>query len=220
MKKSTMIGASTVMILTAGTVVTGAGAEAPTLKRQTLYLDSYERRTKSAGPVSTRRKLERGRWYLVTVSGTFSYFEPALLRGRRYCGRPERRPQRRSRGRSNGRVFADVETLFALPRGRRAGSCDALPYHWGNFEMTAGRRFSHVEPIGGPRKRPNRRHRYRYLLQGQGRVARFRLRDVYPRDNYGVLTIKVRRATASEVPRSQPPVTTPAPALQASDGVR
>lgn len=220
MKKLTLIGASTVMTLMTGAVVAGAGGQAPALERQTLYLDSYERRTRSAGPVSTRRKLARGTWYVVTVRGTFSYFDPALLRGRQYCGRPERRPQRRSRGRSNGRVFADVETLFALPRGRRAGNCDALPYHWGNFEMTVGRRFSHVEPIGGPRKRPNRRHRYRYLLQGQGRVARFRLRDVYPRDNYGVLTIKVRRATASEVPRSQPPVTVAVPALHASDGLR
>ena len=212
MKKAMLVlGTSTVAMVVFGTVVTGVGARTPTLKRQTLYLDSYEKRSKTAGPVSTRRRLARGKWYLVAVKGTISYFSRGLLR-KEYCGRPEARPQRRSKGRANARVFADVETVFALPR-RRGRGCPPLPHHWGNFEMTAGKRFSHIDPIGGAPTRANRRHRYLYLLKGRGKVARFMLRDSYPRDNYGVLTIRLRRATASEVVRGQPPA--PAPSLPA-----
>ncbi len=206
-----VLGTSTVVMVVFGTVVTGVGAQTPTLKRQTLYLDSYEKRSRTAGPVSTRRKLARDRWYLVSVKGTISFFSPGLLRGQRDCGRPERRPQRRSKGRPNGRVFADAETIFALPR-RRGRGCEPLPHHWGNFQMTAGKRFSHIDPIGGAPTRANRRHRYRYLLKGRGKVARFLLRDSYPRDNYGVLTITLRHATTSEVVRGRPPAPTlPAP---------
>ncbi len=208
--KSMPIWMSAVVIVASAVAVTSVGAQTPTLKRETLNLDSYERGTRASGPVATRGKLATDKWYLVSVKGTFSYFSRTLLRGQRYCGMPKRRPQRPSKGRANGPVFADAETIFALPRGR-SGRCPVLPYHWGNFQMTARKRFSHVDPIGGPRSRPNRRHRYRYLLKGRGRVARFRLQDVYARDNYGVLSITVRRATASEVLRGQPPAS-PAPA--------
>jgi hypothetical protein len=73
--------------------------------------------------------------------------------------------------------------------------------------MSAGSTFKHVEAIGGASSTPNRRHRYRYLLTGRGKAARFQLRDEFPSDNYGVVTIKLRKATKSEIALGQAPPT-------------
>ena len=198
------VGASALVLAVS---VSGAEGQSQTLQRETLFLDSYEKGSTTAGPVSSRRKLASGRWYLVTVKGTFSFGGP--LRRREYCGEATRRPQRLSPRRAIRPAWMDVEFTYALPRARGRKECAELPLHWSNFEMTAGRDFVHVDPVKGAPRRPSRGHRYRYLLQGTGAVARFQLSDQDPRDNSGVVRIRLRPALASEIP---PPPPAPAPA--------
>jgi hypothetical protein len=192
-----------------------AYTNAPTLQRQTIYLDSYSRAARNAGPVATRLKLASRTWYVVTVKGTFSLdvFRPRVRRHRTdFCGPAEDRPQRRSRNRPVAPVFVDAEMEFALPREwvDRAQQCATLPNHTGGFQMTAGRRFRHVEPIGGAAPVTTAQdHAYRYLLRGAGRVARFRIKDANPRDNSGVLTIGIRPAQPSEIPAPPAPIPPP-----------
>lgn len=213
---------SVAAVAVGGFLGTGAGVGAaqskakPTLKRETVYLDSYEKKTKTAGPVRTKRKLARGTTYLVTAQGTFSYYDPEALRGAKYCGKPEAAPRRRSKGRKNGPVFGDVETIFALPRGNlKPGDCEVLPFHWTAFQMSAGGKYRHLEAIGGRTNVPSSGHRYRYLLKGRGQVARFQLRDDFPGDNYGVVTIKLRKATKTEIAAGKKAPATPAPTTPA-----
>jgi hypothetical protein len=204
-RKSLMAVGTSAVVLAVG--VAGAEGQEPTLQEETLRLDSYEKGSTTAGPVSTRRKLAPAKWYLVRVKGTFSFGGP--LTRAEYCGAPTRRPQRRSRRRPIRPAWLDVEFTYALPRVRGQKECAEIPLHWSNFEMTAGREFAHVEPVNGLPTRPTRSHRYRYLLQGTGAVARFRLKDQDPSDNSGVVTIRLRPARASEIP---PPPPAPAPA--------
>ncbi len=149
------------------------------------------------GPAVSRRRLAKGLYYVAIVKGTFAY---KRLVGT-YCGRTEKLPMRRSPGRFNGRVTQDVEMIFAAkPRG---GVCPRLPEHWGNFQISTGLAYRHIEPIGGQPTRTAALHRYRYVLKGRGQKAKFRLRDLYTPDNYGVVTIQLRRATRAEV-RARP----------------
>ncbi len=164
-----------------------------------LMLDTNERRADgAAGPIRTERRLQRRARYLVTVKGTFSFYPQPMWAtppsGKFVCGTPEPRPMFTSSGQPAGPVGFVAETMFALPA--RPPHCDRLqlPRSWKNFQMAAGRRFTH--PGSGRRTRPNRAHRYRYRVQGLGRRLRFRLVDSHASDNYGQLQIQVRRLRA------------------------
>ncbi len=161
---------------------------------ETMRLDtSTKQRGIFVGPVVSRHKLAKGLYYVAIVKGTFAY---KRLRGT-YCGQRERLPMRRSPGRYNGRVNMDVEFIFA--EKPRRGACPRLPEHWSNFQISTGLSYRHLEPIGGPATRTAASHRYRYLLKGRGNKAKFSLRDRFAPDNYGVVTIQLRRATRAEV---------------------
>lgn len=202
MTKSLKAGSLSLIALTislggAGVAVSGSssGASQPRVL-ETIHLDSWgseKRRHAYVGPAVSRRKLAKGLYYVAVVKGTFAY---RRLVGS-YCGRVEERPMRRSRGRFNGRVSQDVEFIFA--EKRRGDVCPRVPQHWSNFQISTGLSYRHLEPIGARRTRPDASHRYRYLLKGRGQKAKFRLRDVYAADNYGVVTIQLRRATRAEV---------------------
>ncbi len=166
--------------------------------------------------MKTRPALADRTGYVVTVKGTFTFdVNQASTRQNRnnFCGPFERRPQRASRNQKIAPVFLDAEMHFALLKDwvDRASDCTRLPLHHGAFEMTAGTTFQHVEPVGCVPTAVRRGHSYRYLLQGQGRVARFRLRDARPRGNNGLLAFSLGRARASEIPAPSGPAPTPAP---------
>jgi len=184
----------TLIALAIGLCFTAAVAVAQSLPAngQTLYLDSYERRNDgAAGPVGTRGVLEAGRTYVVTVKGTFA----SVPRGTPLCGRSERKPQRRSKRRPSAPATADAEIVFGQSAHRDPDCSEAdVPYHSFAFQMDLGQGFDHPAPVGGHRRRANRRHTYSYVVQGLGQRARFQLNDGYTRDNSGVLTIKVRPA--------------------------
>ncbi len=216
MQKLIIAGACTALF---GLAATEAATAAPTLRSQTLYLDTKSNAKRDA-TAKTRLRLANRIWYVETVKGTYTFdVNQASTRRSRsnFCGPFEARPQRASRGQRPAPVFMYAEFHFALPRDwfDRANDCARLPLHHGGFEMTAGTTFKHMDPIGGAPTAVARGHSYRYLLQGAGKVGRFRLRDTKPRDNNGVLTISLRRARASETPVPTP-APTPAPPAAAT----
>lgn len=177
-----------VALLTAGVGTPGVVPEASAaaargggLRAEKLVLDSYESSADgAASPISTDRRLTRGRSYLLTVRGTISFYAeaewltppPPLL----ICGRPEPRPLFTGPGQPAGQVGFDAETIFAEPT--TAERCDAvsLPHRWNNFQVAAGAKFTHPRRLGLRTRRPNASHRYRYAVRGLGRRARFRRR--------------------------------------------
>ncbi len=176
-----------------------AGSAAPASKyvrAERLVLDSYERRADgAAGPVRTARRLMPRARYRVTVQGTLSFYPQAMWMtppaGQVVCGTPEPRPMFVLAGQPAGPVGFDAETMFALPTGPAHCERLELPRPWKNFQMAAGRRFTH--PGSGTRTTPHRAHRYKYRVRGLGRPLRFRLVDSEATDNYGRLRISVRR---------------------------
>jgi hypothetical protein len=173
-----------------------------------LRLNTWNPRDVGAVSVTSDRKLKRGDWYAVRASGTFSYYEREdyVTPGAPWsivCGTPESAPVTPSRGRPNGAVGLDVETVIARPWTPAACSQFPLPHHWRNFEMRLNSGFAHRDPIGGPYLTPRPDHVYSYVVPGYGRKATFRLRDEYTPDNYGVVTIELRRATAADCQQAQ-----------------
>lgn len=169
------------------------------LRSERLVLDTNEAIADgAAGPVRTERRLQPRRGYRVIVRGTFSFYPASMWLtppvGQAVCGRPESAPMFTLAGQPTGPVGFDAETMFALPTTPE--HCDRLnlPRPWKNFQLAAGRRFTH--PGRGQRSRPKRSHRYSYKVRGLGRPLRLRLVDSNATDNYGVLKVTVRRVRA------------------------
>ena len=170
---------------------------------QTLLLDTYEAPTgpdAAAGPVATSDVLASGGFYVVTASGTYSAYIPALMagtfRGFVLCGAPEAAPTTPSPGRPASRVGQDVESIFSQPQ---RGSCTVpVPQHKTTFEMDLGSGFGHPQFREGHAAAPRTDHTYSALVSGQGSRASFRQRDTNTTDNNGVLTIVVRSATDAD----------------------
>ena len=170
------------------------------LRSERLVLDTNEASTDgAAGPVRTDRRLRPRSRYRVTVQGTFSFYPASMWltppAGQEVCGKPESAPMFVLPGQPTGPVGFDAETMFALPTTPE--HCDRLnlPRPWKNFQMTAGRRFTH--PGSGQRSKPKRSHRYSYRVRGRGLPLRLRLVDSEASDNYGVLKVSVRRLRSS-----------------------
>ena len=166
------------------------------VRSERLVLDTNEARADgAAGPVRTERRLRPRSRYRVTVQGTFSFYPASMWltppAGQAVCGKPESAPMFTLPGQPTGPVGFDAETMFALPTTPE--HCDRLdlPRPWKNFQMAAGKRFTH--PGSGQRSKPKRSHRYSYRVRGLGRPLRLRLVDSEASDNYGVLKVTVRR---------------------------
>jgi len=163
---------------------------------RTWWLDTHDRgRDNYAGPIKTER-LTRGKPYLIEVKGTFSLFGAVEYR-QPLCGAPEPRPQYRSRGVRNGPVQADSVFLFADLASNCARNQGRLQYTTFGIGVD-GRRYRNLWPAGGipPAVRPD--HTYTYAVVGFGKVARFRIFDRQPEDNYGRLRIRIRPAQATD----------------------
>ncbi len=166
------------------------------VRSERLMLDTNEASADgAAGPVRTERRLRPRSRYRVTVQGTFSFYPASMWLtppvGQAVCGKPESAPMFTLPGQPTGPVGFDAETMFALPTTPE--HCDRLnlPRPWKNFQMTAGRRFTH--PGTGQRSKPKRSHRYSYRVRGLGRPLRLRLVDSEASDNYGLLKVTVQR---------------------------
>jgi hypothetical protein len=168
-----------------------------------VAIDTYEAPSDGfAGPYFTPT-LDAGQPYLMTVSGTYSFWNPSTWgtwtgsNATNACaGTAEELPQTLSAATSNGIVGVDPEYFFALPNG--ASLCPGpTPAHAVNLQISldGGSTFTHLEPINSDF---NASHSYQYLVVGLGVPAAigFQLLDGRTTDNYGVLTATVEATDA------------------------
>jgi hypothetical protein len=179
-------------------VVPALGPATASAQTQTLFLDSRDPgRDQYTKPVTTQ-KLRAGTPYVVNVRGTVSFYK--WNKSQVACGTAEDQPIYKTRRVRNGIVGADAEFVFAekaagCDRRRRAGN--SLPETWLGFQVSQGRRFFKLSLLT-PTPTPRPDHAYDYAILGYGTRAKFRLRDVNTRDNYGRLRLRLRRATATD----------------------
>ena len=177
-----------------------AAMAAKDVTAEDLMLDSYA----AAGvpSVKTSGNLARGEFYVVEVSGTLSYYRNSLWRfgppagdlgARAVCGTPEAAPMFPS-ALTSGPVGFDAEMAFARPAIARRCQAPRLPRTWNNFQVSLGRGFGHPTPVFGRPAVPARSHTYTYVFEGRDTPGTFRLVDTPANDNYGALSIRIRRA--------------------------
>jgi hypothetical protein len=166
----------------------------------TVFLDTFESvNDGAAGPVATADVLAPGQFYGVEVSGTFSTFNEEIWNRRTsyfgICGIAATDAALPSPGRPATPAGQDAEIVFARPW---FFPCRTTPYRYRSFQMDTGSGFGHPGANGVSSATPDPSHTYVYLVRGEGQVARFQQMDTQTRDNYGVLSITVRPATASD----------------------
>jgi hypothetical protein len=182
----------------AASALVGATA-APALAAETVTLPFFQFPSDgSAGPVSTTKKLQKNKPYLVTVQGTVSAFLPTLWNqaGFHTCGTPEPAPMFPTAN-ATGPVGGDAQFTFARPFPNST-FCPALPQHHRLFQINFGAGFLHVDPFGGIPAAPSTDHAYSYLVVGQEnkpikfKALGFQQIDSATGDNYGAYQITVR----------------------------
>lgn len=128
--------------------------------------------------------LQSGRPYIITVQGTYSFFNQALTVG---SPQPDAMFPTGGGGRVSTQVGNDAETVFAtVPLALKPiGHLDA-------FQIDLGSGLAHREPVGGPYSLPQPNYFYTYNVTGQGSVAGFHIVDSPYTDNYGELLITIQ----------------------------
>lgn len=150
-------------------------------------------------------RLTGGKWYILTASGTGSYFKPGLwthpiLHHHRLgvvCGTPESSPMFPTPG-ATGKVGVDPETMFARLTTRRRCLRDPLPRTSRRFVINNGSGYRHPVTLTGRYTIPRRDHTYSYAIHGLGRGLRVRVRDFISWDNYGAYHLTLRAAVPAD----------------------
>ncbi|HEX2084876.1 MAG TPA: hypothetical protein VHF89_04270 [Solirubrobacteraceae bacterium] len=188
---------SPVAVLAAAALASlAAPAQADLTGTEELALDSYAA-VDTPPTVGTSDVLSAGRYYVATVSGTFTYFSRSRWqRGTPHCGSPDPAPLDPSPGRPFAPAGDDAELSFGAPRENN--KCPNLPAHSSGVRIDTGDDFKDLDPRDGPVTTPAQDHTYRYLLRGAGRAARFRILDTGFGDNSGILSISVRPALRAD----------------------
>jgi hypothetical protein len=139
----------------------------------------------TASLVTASTPLADGSAILLTVSGTFSYWDSASWRT--VChGTPEANPVHPSPARANGPVGSDPEYIFAHPEDNI--SCvNGTPRSTRpsiSLSTDGGRNFTDPLPLNYSY---NPAHVYQYRITGKGHPLQVRLGDSFYGDNYGIL---------------------------------
>jgi hypothetical protein len=170
----------------------------------TLSLNSYHNWDRHyTPPVSASGDLARNQYEVATVSGTISYYAAINYRVPQrpwtvVCGTPERSALYPGPSGAHGPVGFDAEFIFARPWTQRECAQAHLPVVWPNFQMNDGTGWRHPNILGTVPVAPAANHTYSFAAVGHSDRLRFRLVDIYTRDNYGVLKISLRPATAAD----------------------
>jgi len=146
-------------------------------------------------------KLAAGTWYVVTASGTGSYFKPSqwsnplLSHHRRgiVCGTPESAPMFPTAG-PTGPVGVDPETMFARLTTRRKCANDPLPRTSRRFQLNDGNGYRHPTTLSGRYTSPRGDHTYSYPVLGHRHKLSVRVKDPVTSDNYGAFHVTLRVA--------------------------
>jgi hypothetical protein len=193
-------------VIVAALAAFGSPAAGEPIITETLTLDAYSPADSGfAGPVTTSAPLASGARYEITVTGTFSAFNPKLWTGFPQwvvCGAPEAHPMTASSARAdggNGPVGQDANDTFARPFRGSCPPAETYPHPYSGFQIDLGSGFSHLDPTGLASV-----HSYVYDVTGQGSPASFRILDFPTDDDYGELTISVRSLSQTAEPASTP----------------
>lgn len=191
------------LALCSGLGSAASASASPLMPTDAFSLDSYFRWNRPyTPPVSSSIVIPSRADYVATVSGTFSYYAARayghfIHKEQVLCGTPESAPKYSGSAGGTGPVGFDAEFVFARPwvsaKCRRAH----LPVRWSNFEMTTDTHWRHPTILGGLPSAPSAGHTYSFAVVGDNRPVKFRLADVYPRDNYGILKIQLAPATTA-----------------------
>src|SRR4051812_20528467 len=88
----------TALLAVAGSALADISSTTP----ETLLLDTHVGTAPFAGPVTTADKMTNGSFYVVTVTGTYSVYQPTLWTSTanswRVCGTPDAHPMTASPG--------------------------------------------------------------------------------------------------------------------------
>lgn len=164
----------------------------------------------SSPHASFHGRLTGGKWYIVTASGTGSYFKPGMwthpiLRHRRpgiVCGTPESAPMFPTPG-VTGKVGVDPETMFARLTTSRRCRQDPLPRTSRQFVINNGSGSRHPTTLTGRYTVPRADHTYSYAIHGLGRGLSVRVRDRIASDNYGAFHVTLRLAVPADCANRQ-----------------
>ena len=160
--------------------------------------------------VTFHDRLVGGKWYILTASGTGSYFKPGLwthpiLHHHRpgvVCGTPESAPMFPTLG-ATGKVGVDPETMFARVTTRRRCQRDPLPRTSRRFQLNNGSGYRHPTTLTGRYTTPRPDHTYSYAIHGLGRRLRARVLDDIKPDNYGAFRLTLRLAVPADCAHRQ-----------------
>jgi hypothetical protein len=171
---------------------------------QTLSLDSYFGWDRHyTPPVATSLDLRRDHYAVATVSGTFSFYAALnyAVPQRPWtvvCGSPERSAQYQGSLGGDGPAGLDAEFIFARPWTAKECASAHLPIRWPNFQINDGTGWGHPKILGTLPIAPTTSHTYSFAAVGHNQRLRFRLSDIWTRDNYGLLKISLRPATTAD----------------------
>jgi hypothetical protein len=175
------------------------GSTASAALPQTLTLKLSSPRAAFSG------RLASGTWYVLTASGTGSYFKPTqwahpILRHHRrgiVCGTPESAPMFPTAG-PTGPVGVDPETMFARLTTRKKCLNDPLPRTTRRFQLNNGNGFRHPTTLTGRYTAPRGDHTYSYPVRGLRHKLSVRVRDHVAWDNYGAFELTLRQAVDAD----------------------
>lgn len=141
--------------------------------------------------VQSANALTLGQPYLITITGTVSYWGFDYYTAP--VGNPEPHPMFLSPAVPSGNqddVASDWEYLFAYPNNSHGNIFASGPIHiiYDGISLDNGATFVDLVPLGGQAYSSG--HSYSYLVEGQGVQAKFNVSDSGPHsDNYGVYKI-------------------------------
>ncbi len=172
-----------------------------------MFLDSYNPNNtyNEAVPgsvvvntVTTSKPLTAGEPYLLTISGTVSYWAVSAWTATT-IGHPESSPTFLSLAVPTGAqqdVGFDWEYLFAYPNSTMGNFLSGGPIHfvYQGISLNNGATFNDLTPLGGQVYNPQ--HTYRYLVVGTGQNAQVAVADGGPHsDNYGMFKVCFQHLT-------------------------
>lgn len=147
--------------------------------------------------LSTTNTLASGKTYLITITGTVSYWSANYYTAP--IGNPGTQPMFLSPAVPSGQqgdVASDWEYLYAYPNGDMGNIFASGPIQLANFGISLdnGVTFQNLTPVTGLSYSLS--HAYSYLVLGTGKKAQFRTQDQGPHnDNYGRFWICVQAVT-------------------------
>lgn len=156
-----------------------------------IELDTY--RADNSEAFATGPVLEAGREYIITITGTYSFWFASDWESQGVCPgeTPEDMPMFPSPGTANGRVGDDAVWHFAGPNN--FSDCNAPDV--GDFVMSFDGGNTRVEvEADDAGSAANPQHTYHFTVTGQGENVVFFIEDSKSEDNYGIFHITIEDA--------------------------